>query len=217
MTDITDNIQNYIDNFSKNEIAETGKKYIKFQDDSSSVMGDRIFTSSIILGDKIESKNVNEKFNIYDKYSDQELNNHLKNQDIPDKIIEQANRDQKINVLKTLANIDTENLNNKFNFEEKNDVKIKGSHAIYLYIPLDKNEGEALSKQYGVERYNPTELLKLEIEAKEVKDLSINNNLDNGKNYNQLLENIKQENITEDKENSISNVHTLGKSISVLM
>lgn len=209
MTDIADNIQNYIDNFSKNGITETGKEYIKFQDN-------RIFTSSIIVGDKIESTNLNEKFNVYDKYSDQELNNYLKNQDIPDRIIEQANRDQKINVLKTLANIDTENLNNQFNIEEKAG-KIRGSHAIYLYMPLDKNEGEILSDQYGVERYNPTELLKLEIEAKEAKDLSINSNLGNDNNYNKLLENIKQENVTENKDNSQSNIHTLGKTISVLM
>lgn len=207
MTDIADNIQNIINNFSKNGIAETGKEYIKFQDD-------RIFTSSIIVGDKIELTNVNEKFNVYDKYSDQELNSYLKNQDIPDRIIEQANRDQKVNVLKTLANIDTENLNNQFNIEEKAG-KIRGSNTICLYAPLDKNEGEILSKQYGVERYNPTELLKLEIEAKEAKNLSINSNLDNDNNYNKLLENIKQENIAEDNTHSLT--HSLEKSISVLM
>ena len=41
MTDIADNIQNYIDNFSKNGITETGKEYIKFQDN-------RIFNHAVV-------------------------------------------------------------------------------------------------------------------------------------------------------------------------
>lgn len=215
MTDITDNIQNYIDNFSKNGIAE-GEKYIKFQND-------RIFTSSIIVGNKIKAEVFEKEFKIYEKYSDQNLNEFLKQQDIPNEIINQANREQKINVLQTLAKIDTENLNNMnyFNLRQsgKNEISpLLPRDLSILYVPLEKKEGELLAASCvgSVERYNPTELLKTEIEAKKAKDLSINN-LDNGKNYNQLLENIKQENITEDKENSISNVHTLGKSISVLM